>query len=273
MGVVPGKACRATREKYGRKNVQKKDKNLLTATPFSAIMAAHTVTHTTYKPKDMRTKALLGLAALAAGIATSVAQSNVYSLNIVGYVNYTQEAGKFKLVANPLNVTAGNDVKNVFADTATRGEWGTTVYKRNSGGGYDQSSYNSDVGDWDAGLDCSPGVGLWVYSAGTTGVDPNYTNTFVGEVQLDSTNALINGFSLFGSVVPQVALFQTDMGLPADFGDTIYDLNSGGGYDQYSLNPDVGDWDPSQPLNTVARGYWFYNSTGSDKDWIRHFTP
>ena len=43
--------------------------------------------------KHMRTKALLCAAALAAGTAASMAQSNVYSLNIVGYVNVPLTSG------------------------------------------------------------------------------------------------------------------------------------------------------------------------------------
>src|SRR5437870_431669 len=51
----------------------------------------------------MRTKVLLSMAALAAGVATSMAQSNVYSLNIVGYANvpnpvqYTFQSAPFRV--------------------------------------------------------------------------------------------------------------------------------------------------------------------------------
>src|SRR5260370_42625696 len=51
----------------------------------------------------MRTKALLCAAALAAGAVTSMAQSNVYSLNVVGYVNKSFQNGFFTLVCNPLD--------------------------------------------------------------------------------------------------------------------------------------------------------------------------
>src|SRR5437764_8488113 len=54
----------------------------------------------------MRTKTLLCAAALAAGVATSaVAQSNVYSLNVVGYYNVVAPANTKILLGNQLHTT------------------------------------------------------------------------------------------------------------------------------------------------------------------------
>src|ERR1035441_7952368 len=54
----------------------------------------------------MRTmKALVCAAALAAGLASSMAQSNVYSLNVVGYYNFPIAAGAKLMIANQLNTT------------------------------------------------------------------------------------------------------------------------------------------------------------------------
>jgi len=55
----------------------------------------------------MRTKALFGLAALAVGLSTSVAQ-NVYSLNVVGYVNVSLQANKLSFLSIPLTPNGGN---------------------------------------------------------------------------------------------------------------------------------------------------------------------
>src|SRR3954470_8755678 len=62
-------------------------------------------THGNKIHQKMRTKALLCAAALAAGAATSMAQSNVYSLNVVGYYNVPVPANQLVLVANQLNTT------------------------------------------------------------------------------------------------------------------------------------------------------------------------
>src|SRR5256885_16801290 len=109
----------------------------------------------------MRTKTLLCLAALtAAGVTASMAQSsNVYSLNIVGYVNYSQNAVTFNIIANPLNLT-NNDVSYVFS--AAPSYPGLAVYKRNGGGGYDIATFDPDLSAWDNALDVSPGVGVWL---------------------------------------------------------------------------------------------------------------
>lgn len=68
----------------------------------------------------MRTKTLLlSAAAVAAGVASLKAQSNVYSLNVVGYVNVNLPAG-FNMIQNPLDDGAGNIVTNCF-DNMSKG--------------------------------------------------------------------------------------------------------------------------------------------------------
>ena len=61
----------------------------------------------------MRTKVLLCAAALAASLATSMADTNVYSINVVGYVNKTVKANIWYLWGNPLNASPDNTTKNV----------------------------------------------------------------------------------------------------------------------------------------------------------------
>src|SRR5690349_15003713 len=115
----------------------------------------------------MRTKALLCCAALAAGIATSMAQSNVYSLNIVGYVNTPIAAG-FNLIANPLD-NGTNDLNSLFPGAAT----GDTIYLFNNGS---FTSASSLFGTWSPDPTLLPGTGIF-YQAGAA-----FTNTFVGNV-------------------------------------------------------------------------------------------
>jgi hypothetical protein len=211
----------------------------------------------------MRTRVLYCLAALAAGAASSLAQSNVYSLNIVGYVTYTQQASKFNIIANPLNTT-NNDVSNVFSSAAQYP--GLTVYKRNSGGGYDQSTFDPDLTAWTAPLDVSPGTGVWL----STPPGSTFTNTFVGEVTLDSTNTVEAGYSIKSSVVPQAGLLSSQLAYPVAPGDGVFVWN-GNGYDIFSFDPDLSAWAPSEPSVNVAQGFWIFNS-GASKPWVRHFT-
>ncbi len=214
----------------------------------------------------MRTKTLVAAAALiAAGVASSMAQSNVYSLNIVGYVNYTQPASTFRLAANPLKKT-DNDVANVF--TAGPNYPGVTVFKRNiAGTGYDSSTFDPDLTAWTDLLDVPPGTGLWV----STPSGSDFTNTFVGEVVLKSTNSIPAGYSLKGAILPQAGAITTALQYPVDPGDSISFWN-GLGYDTYTFDPDLSDWTPSEPSVSVAQGFWINNAV-STKNWIRNFTP
>src|SRR6185369_17551314 len=95
----------------------------------SGIVSPHTVT----TKHEMRTKLLAAAAILAAGIASSMAQSNVYSLNVVGYVNRTfVGGGLFSLTANPLNTT-NNTLGGVFGLPGTGVPNGTQVQAWNYG--------------------------------------------------------------------------------------------------------------------------------------------
>jgi len=126
----------------------------------------------------MRTKALLGLAALAVGLSTSVAQ-NVYSLNVVGYVNVSLQANKLHFLSVPLIPSGGNfnitnsivldntqDFATIFAWAGSK--WNTTT----------PTWYGTDVGGtgWDTPMVISNGVGFFLSSMA------NSTLTFVGDV-------------------------------------------------------------------------------------------
>ena len=64
----------------------------------------------------MKTKTLLIAAAtLAAGIISTQAQSNVYSANIVGYINVSVPSNSFVLVGNQLNLDNTNNINNLFS--------------------------------------------------------------------------------------------------------------------------------------------------------------
>src|SRR5882672_6022591 len=96
------------------KIVQKKFKKDVD-TPLGLWDSAITHGNTNYI--QMRTKALLCAAGmLAAGAATCMAQGNVYSLNVVGYINVSY-TNKFQMVANQLDLDGSgtnNTVQTVF---------------------------------------------------------------------------------------------------------------------------------------------------------------
>jgi len=119
----------------------------------------------------MRTKTLLLTATLgAAGIASSFAQTPVYSQNVVGYVNVQAPAG-FSLIANPLDNKTGNNLNTILPGVPV----GTTVYKYDGATGF-TSSVN--FGTWTPDLILAPGEGAFIQLAAPA------TLTFVGEVTL-----------------------------------------------------------------------------------------
>ena len=234
----------------GRENVQKNIKKQLTGLCPSGKVALHTVTHILHK---MRTKALLCCAALAAGIATSaVAQSNVYSLNIVGYVNTPITAG-FNLIANPLD-NGTNDLNSLFAGAG----FGDTIYLFNNGA-FTSSTF---LGTWSPDPTLLPGSGIF-YQAGAA-----FTNTFVGNVMTGNlSNPIPAGFSLKASRAP-VSDTLDGLGLPGSFGDTVYAFRNGA----YQSSTYLGTWSALTPPN-VAVGEAFWVQASAAGNWTRSFSP
>lgn len=144
-------------------------------------------------------KKTLVLAALAiAGALSASAQSNVYSLNIVGYVNTVIKGNsQYTLVANPL-VAPTNDLVSIIGNSLPNKSQILTF----DGVGYFTSTKGSGV--WGSNLNLPVGTGFFVKN-GIAG-SPDITNTFVGNVLggLPSTNtvAIPVGYSLVGSPVP-----------------------------------------------------------------------
>jgi hypothetical protein len=204
----------------------------------------------------MRTKTLLiAAAAIAAGIVTSSAQ-NVYSQNVVGYVNQVSNPNGFSLITNPLNTT-----NNTVASILKTPRLGMILYKF-SGGLFQANSYDGAV--WSSPSDSlNPGEGAFLFvPAGNA-----YTNTYVGEVLQGSlTNAVPQGFSILGSKVPQAGLVQTDLGFPSSLGSIVYKWT--GFFNAFSY--DGATWSPSQPSVNVGEG--FFSFSPSAKNWVRTFT-
>lgn len=144
----------------------------------------------------MRTKTLLlAAAALAAGVLASQAQSNVYSANIVGYVNVTNEVGAYAMLANPLD-NGTNDLYSLLPNQANGSSVSVFI-----GGVLETSSKTK--GTWSTDYIIPPGTGFFLKG------NSSATNTFVGQVDYAnngiSTNVIVcpNGINvLVGSPIP-----------------------------------------------------------------------
>jgi len=148
----------------------------------------------------MRTKALLGLAALAVGLSTSVAQ-NVYSLNVVGYVNVSLQANKLHFLSLPVVPVDGNfDITNTIVLDDSQNN--ANLFR------WAGSAWDSNVPQWYAGAGWYPdtvisnGVGFFLASAA------NSTLTFVGQVPQGALAYNIPaGLSTLANQVPVSANF------------------------------------------------------------------
>jgi hypothetical protein len=243
----------------------------LTHTTRLEIVAPHTAT----KSYNMRTKTLLfTAAALAAGLVSSLAQSsNVYSVNIVGYVNQTIPLG-YSVYASPLKVNSTNGAEQVLTSLAA----GDQLLLWNGGG------FNVDLflgaGTWFDGVSFNPintpnlpsGSGFF-YQNNSGSVE---TNTYVGEVVLSNSVALPTGYQLVGSSVAIGGnLENTNLNLPLQAGDQIL-LWNGGGYN-VALFLGAGTWFDGVTFNPIAiptvnvgQGFFYQNNSGAPSTWTEN---
>ena len=228
----------------------------------------------------MRTKVLICAAAFVAASAfTSMAQ-NVYSLNVVGYINIPLVEG-FQLIANQLDYD-GTGTNNLDANVLGTGlPVGTTVYTWNPA----TVSYNIDSlatakgstnVSWSKNYPLNPGQGAWLSIPSGKLTSSNLTT--VGQVDQGSlVNPNLNpagGFSLVSSMVPLAGGLQTVLGYTPQTKDTVYQWEIAS--QSYKISsfvvPKGGSnpaWSPAEPTLAVSEGFWL-NSTAA-ASWSNYF--
>jgi len=209
------------------------------------------------------------MAALAAGVATSMAQSNVYSLNVVGYVNYPFTAFNYTLVSNPLDNTT-NDLNTILAgvpDSTSVGLWSTALQDFSP----TTPAYSSSTGKWTPDVAIAPGQGFFVVPSA------NFTNTFVGNVrQYAVTMSLVGGFNYecLGATAPLGGSVTNVLGqYPPHDGDSLAIWST----NLQDFNPTVpayssstGKWTPDYNFN-VGDGFFIVRA-GGPVTWTNQFT-
>jgi hypothetical protein len=221
----------------------------------------------------MRTKTLLLAAAVtAAGIAALQAQSNVYSLNVVGYYNVVFPAGasesgaRFKAVAMQLkpNGIANPTLNNAWTNIPA----GMLAYTW-AGAGFNPPSENLGDGTFETDYAVPYGTALILKNTAATPV----TATFVGEVMQGTlTTSWTTGASLRGPLVPQagglVAVHQFPV--VADAGDSVRVFNGGWSPPNEYLNA-VDGWENGEPNLAVGEGIYINKISGGTTTWTRIF--
>jgi hypothetical protein len=209
----------------------------------------------------MRTKTLLLTAALAAaGAATAMAQSTIYSVNAVGYANKSVPAG-FSIIANPFEQTSGDYSLNTLLPPGNPNLQDAAMYVFADGRFLPPMSYDETDG-WDCGVNCASanlplGGGAFLLSPRAT------TVTFVGQVKQSVGGApVVNnvnaGFSIRSSAIPQMGTLNglELWGLPDD--SALYHFNSAASpqrYDPPASYNSTDRWDADYVLD-IGEGFF-----------------
>jgi hypothetical protein len=209
----------------------------------------------------MRTKTLLLTAALAAaGAATAMAQSTIYSVNAVGYANVNIPSG-FSTIACPFEQTSGDYSLNTLLPPGNPSLQDASMYIFDSGHFLPPMLYDETDG-WDVGPNAalaklSLGGGAFILSPRAL------TVTFVGQVKQSVGGAPLDnnfssGFQIRSSVVPQegtlngLQLFGNVVGGNDTLQDaSIYHFNittNPHRYDPPALYDATDKWDPDYNL-------------------------
>ena len=219
----------------------------------------------------MRTKSILAAAAIiAAGAASSMAQSNVYSLNVVGYVNKPFVSGNAYIVTSPLT-SGSNTLKDIIPNPPDN-----TVVLRWDVGAQDLSgtvpTYSTALSQWSPNPVIATGEAFLVVGAG------DFTNTFVGEVRQGAITVPIAGngnADLIGSPVPVAGNLSVILtNYPAVDNDIVLYWDVGaqdlsGTVSTYSAA--LSSWSAGPGPVNVADGFLLVRG-GAPVNWVRNFT-
>jgi uncharacterized protein CbrC (UPF0167 family) len=228
----------------------------------------------------MRTKALLSVAAIAASAITAMAQSNVYSLNIVGYATVTINPG-YNLLANPLSAGATNGANEIMPiqDGQVILTW--------TGTKYNQVGYDSGFGGW-VGADGStaanppslpPGQGFFYFNPLTAATNVTFVGQVVPGPSSTNTLTLTPGYNLVGSPLPatlttaQGGITNAPLSLPVLDGMVILQW-TGTKYQQTGFDSGFGGWvgaDGSTastvPGYQIGQGFFIFNPQTTSAAW------
>jgi hypothetical protein len=248
----------------------------------------------------MRKTLLIAAAALAAGVISSQAQ--VYSQNIVGYVNSPLPAG-FVNIANPLDAADTSGVNNTITNIINvfSGNYDSDSLYIWTGATYAQ--YTIDSG-WPTGIGnaadsaavapptIAPGQSIFIDNVGTSN-----TLTFVGTVHSEGVGASTNVVGLTTNTLPSSPQFSyvsskiaigggvsSVLQLPANGSldsCVIYIPNIVGGavhgFNQVTIDS---GWSTGfgnaadsaqvpEPIIPVGTGFFFYNVSGAPVKWVQ----
>ena len=193
----------------------------------------------------------------AIGIVSSQAQ--VYSQNVVGYINQVIPVG-YSMIANQVDYD-GTGTNNTLANIMPSPPNYTHIYKFN-GAGYDIANYYNGWNASGSSMTLNPGEGAFILNNSGSPI----TNTFVGTVlQGYLTNAVPAGYSIKGFSVPISGAISTTLKYPVGNFDHIYTWTG----TNYAIYNYYNGWGVSgEP--TINVGQSFFISRGASTNWVVH---
>jgi hypothetical protein len=217
----------------------------------------------------MKAKTLLIAAAtLAVGAITSQAQ--VYSQNVVGYVNFNLTNG-FNLINNPVDFDGTGTNNNVQTFFGTNMPVGSIVYTYStSGATFLAANYvSTKTGKIWSGNTNAVNKALNIGGAVFVSTPTPVSLTAVGTV-IQGTNivALGSGYNMVSSVPPIGGDIQTNLNFIPHVGDVVYTWNPGTqlyGASSYVSTKSGAKWNPSAPVIGVGQGVFI--STTATTGW------
>jgi hypothetical protein len=198
----------------------------------------------------MKAKTLLiAAAALAAGVMHSQAQ--VYSQNIVGYINVPLNTG-YNLIANQLDVDGTGTNNSIYTAVGTNFPANTQILAWNPSSAAFTSTKLLSSGKWSANNlvvtnAMNPGSGFFINVAAPTNI------TFVGNV-ITGTNTypLIAGFQIVAPSGPIGGMIDTNNGYTPSHNDQILVWNnSSASYTSHKWL--TSSWSAGDPVLTVGQ--------------------
>jgi len=228
----------------------------------------------------MRTKTIiLGAAIVAAGALSSMAQSNVFSLNTVGYYTLSLSHG-FQIVANQLDADGTGAANTIQSVLGTNLPNGSKVFVFTGGAFAATATYSSAAHAWGGNTNAAntvmqPGSGffLQIPAAATLPVNLTVVGNVLGTngVTNTFTTAYPLGFSILSSKVPVAGGITTGLGLNATNGDFVFQFNpatqSYGS--KHTWSSAASAWSAGQPTNAVGGALMYNGKTGGN--WVQNF--
>lgn len=226
----------------------------------------------------MKIKTLLCAAAASAAMTIPAMAQNVYSLNVVGYVNTTLANNKFTMFANQLDADGTGTNNTILSVFSTNMPSGSSVYKWNKAtANWDAFNYTVKAGKgaWSPNNTASVNPGEGILVKVPTGSD--VINTTVGSVLTGAlTNKYLNpsgGYAAVSMIIPIGGLITTNLGYQPQSTEAAYKWNqTTANWDafNYTVKAGKGAWSPSQPTYSVGEGFLIKTVVGSQ--WTTNFT-